>query len=284
MSVANPALPYGLRDVRLTPINADGSFGTPVDLPVSQTLSFSEAEEYTELRGDDKLVAIHGQGPTVSWELDAGGISLEAWRVISGGTLTTTGSTPTQVKSYTKKGLQQRGYFKIEGQSISDSGGDVHAIVHRAKCDDTLEGEFGDGNFFVTKCSGKGLPDPTSDNLYTIVLNETVTSIAAAGANEVQNVIVDATAGQFKLTYSGQTTTDIAYNASAATVQLALEALSNIAVGDVAVSGTLPGALSVEFTGLLAATNVAQMTAAAGTTPLSGGSASAAVVTVQAGG
>lgn len=284
MAVANPALPYGLRDVRLTPIGADGvTLGTPVDLPVAQTFSFSEAEEYTELRGDDKLVAIHGQGPTVEWELEAGGISLEAWKVLSGGTITTTGSSPTLVKSYTKKGLDQRGYFKAEGQSISDAGGDVHTIVYRCKCDDTLEGEFTDGEFFVTSCSGKGLPDPTTDNLYTIVLNETTTAIPATVRNEIQMVVVDATAGTFKLTYSAQTTTDLAYNISAAGLQAALEALSNIGVAEALVTGG-PGTWTVEFSGTLGGTNLSQMTGAQGATPLTGGSASVGVVTIQNGG
>lgn len=46
--------------------------------------------------------------------------------------------------------------------------------------------------------------------------------------------------GTFTLTFSGQTTGNIAYNASAATVQTALEALSNIAPGDVTVTGASP--------------------------------------------
>src|SRR5688500_1715920 len=114
MALDDPALPYGLRDVKLTPINSDGSLGTPVDLPVSQTLSFSEAEEFEELRGDDRLVAVHGQGATVEWELEAGGISLEAWAILTGGELTETGATPNQTKSLLKKTTHARPYFRIE--------------------------------------------------------------------------------------------------------------------------------------------------------------------------
>lgn len=54
--------------------------------------------------------------------------------------------------------------------------------------------------------------------------------------DEKVSVVVKATGGTFTLTFEGQTTGAIAYNASAATVQTALEALSNIAPGDVAVS------------------------------------------------
>jgi hypothetical protein len=56
--------------------------------------------------------------------------------------------------------------------------------------------------------------------------------------SEVQTITVTATGGTFTITYSGQTTAALAYNASTATVQAALWALSNIADNDVAVTGT----------------------------------------------
>jgi hypothetical protein len=176
MALNDPALPYGLRDVKLIPLLSDGTFGTGVDLPVSQTFSFSEAEEFQELRGDDRVVAVHGQGPTVEFDLEAGGISLEAWKVLTGGTLEATGVTPSQVKALTKKTTDSRPYFRVEGQSINDVDGDTHVVIYKAKVTDTLEGEFADGEFFVTSCSGQGIGDE-DDNLYTITWNETATAI-----------------------------------------------------------------------------------------------------------
>jgi hypothetical protein len=176
MPLADPALPYGLRDIKVIPINDDGSLGTAVDLPVAQTLSFSEAEEYQELRGDDRLVAVHGQGPTVEFDLEAGGISLDAWKVITGGTLTESGSTPASVKSLTKKVTDARPYFRIEGQAINDVMGDTHVVIYKCKLTDTLEGEMTDGEFFVTSCSGQGIGDE-DENLYTFTWNETAVPI-----------------------------------------------------------------------------------------------------------
>lgn len=49
-------------------------------------------------------------------------------------------------------------------------------------------------------------------------------------------ITIDATGGFFKLIYNGQTTADIDWNATAAEVQAALEALSTIAPGDILVS------------------------------------------------
>jgi len=83
----------------------------------------------------------------------------------------------------------------------------------------------------------------------------------------------------YTLTYSGQTTASIAQAATAATVQAALEALSNIAPGDVTVTGAAGGPYTVVFGGTLADTNVAQMTA----TP-TGGTGTVTIATTTAGG
>lgn len=64
-------------------------------------------------------------------------------------------------------------------------------------------------------------------------------STASAAVQEVQTLLPNApaTAGTWKLTYDGQTTGDIQWNATTAQVQTALEALSNITAGDVTVGG-----------------------------------------------
>lgn len=107
------------------------------------------------------------------------------------------------------------------------------------------------------------------------------TNIVADGPliSEVQAVTITGapTGGSFTLTFQGETTAAIAYNATAAAVQAALEGLPFIEPGDVAATGgALPGtAVSVTFRGRLAGKNVAQMTA---TSSLTGGTAPAVAV------
>lgn len=99
--------------------------------------------------------------------------------------------------------------------------------------------------------------------------------------NEVQSVAITGapTGGTFKLTYAGQTTGNIAYNATAAQVKTALVALSNITAGDVdTAGGPLPGsAVTVTFKGALADADVAEMTADGAL--LTGGTSPAVAVT-----
>lgn len=119
------------------------------------------------------------------------------------------------------------------------------------------------------------------DRLY---LNGSVLTSDSA-TDEVQTVTLAlATGGTFTLTYSGQTTSAIAYNATAATVKTALEALSNIGVGDVLVS-KVGSVYTVSFAGALADTNVAQMTAnGASLTGAEGDTPTVTVATATAGG
>jgi hypothetical protein len=102
-------------------------------------------------------------------------------------------------------------------------------------------------------------------------------------ANEIQTITVNATDGTYTLTFDGQTTAAIDYDATAATVQAALQALSNVAPGDVIVTGGPGGtaALAVEFSGTYDGTDVAAMTADSGS--LTGGTSTAAIATTRAG-
>lgn len=182
MPLTTVPLPYGLRKVRLTPYTTAAATvlsATRVTLPNARKLSFAEGEEFEDLRGDDRLVATHGSGPQVEWELEGGGTSFEAVQVMYGGTITESGTTPNQIKKLTKLITDQRPYFMIEGQSISDSGGDFHCVIYRAKSTDNLEGEMADGQFMLTGASGVGLASLEAANLDKVwewVQNETATA------------------------------------------------------------------------------------------------------------
>lgn len=101
--------------------------------------------------------------------------------------------------------------------------------------------------------------------------------------NEQQTVTLTGspTAGTFTLDYGSGTPASVAWNATAAQVQTALESLSTISAGDVKVTGgLLPGtSVVVEFTGALAATDVNALTI--DTTGLTGGTGGTVSETIQ---
>lgn len=110
-------------------------------------------------------------------------------------------------------------------------------------------------------------------------------SMQAVNVSEIKRLTITGapTGGTFTLTYDGQTTTAIAYNASAAAVQSALEALSTIGAGNVACSGTaLPSsAITLTFQGALANIDVSSITS---TSSLTGGTSPTVSVSDVAGG
>lgn len=181
MALADYALPFGLRQVKLIPLDASGALieADAVFLPASRTFSFSETEDFENLDGDDRRIASHGAGPVVEWELEGGGISLEVWKILSGGTVVDGGTAPSATRTFTKKTSDSRPYFQVEGRAISDNGGDFHAVVYRCKADGDLEASMENGSFLLTTASGTGFGDPTTEKLYEFTHNETATPLTA---------------------------------------------------------------------------------------------------------
>ena len=183
MALTTVPLPYGIRDIKITPYTdaAGTTLGTAVDLPYGRVLTFSESEDFEELRGDDVVVTERGKGAKVAWDLEGGGVSLEVVKALVGGTLGTTGTTPSQVKSFVKMDTDARPWFKIEGQVISDSGGDLHCIIYKCRATGDLGIEFSDGSFSMTAASGSGIGATLSGHegeIYEFVHNETAAAIA----------------------------------------------------------------------------------------------------------
>ncbi|HEU4737921.1 MAG TPA: hypothetical protein VFS54_02435 [Solirubrobacterales bacterium] len=104
--------------------------------------------------------------------------------------------------------------------------------------------------------------------------------VAPGAVSEEQEVRVQASAGQFKLNFEAEATTDLSFDAVAADVQAALNALPSIGSGGGTVSvsggpgdpdGSSPYVIRFDG-GPLAGTNVTELGVSNGTVPLSGGS------------
>jgi len=162
--------PFGLHEIKLV----RGT--TVVSLTNAMTMSFKERVKSGELSGDDKTVAVVAYSDALEWSLSAGGIALEAWALLTGRTVTSTGTTPNRTTTLNADAGTPYPYFKIYGKSLGDGIDDVHVKIYKAKLTEPLEGEFSDGQFFVTSCSGLAVDDGTN-GIYDVVQNETATSL-----------------------------------------------------------------------------------------------------------
>ncbi|MEI6404091.1 MAG: calcium-binding protein, partial [Actinomycetota bacterium] len=152
--------------------------------------------------------------------------------------------------------------------------------------DDTLKGGTGDdiisGGAGVDTIDGGG-GDNTLIEYGTgrMVLTDTTLEMGE-GASAVQSLTRGAgvTGGTFTLTYAGETTRAIPWNATADVVRSALIDLTTIGIFDVDVT-LLPQGWSVAFTGDLSGRSIASLTAAGG--GLIGGTRTISVATTTAG-
>lgn len=136
-----------------------------------------------------------------------------------------------------------------------------------------VTGDNGEAKVAATVVAGDVLAvDPTTDSAFRKAGQTT------APSNETQTVEIDATSGTFTLTYSGQTTAAIDFDATAQEVEDALVALSNLGAGDVDVTGT-PGDYTVSFDSDLG--NVAELTGDG--TNLVGGASTVTIATTGGG-
>lgn len=164
--------PFGLRDIKLT--NAAGT--TQVDLPSAMKMTFRERLTSGEMRGDDVTKSVVAITDALEWELEAGGISLEAYALMSGRTVSSAGTTPNRTVTLTGVAGDNYPYFKIYGKSVGDIGtDDIHVLILKAKLTSPIEGEFSDTNFFVTKCGGVAIDNGTK--IFDIVQNETAATL-----------------------------------------------------------------------------------------------------------
>jgi len=172
MSAPNPAYPFGLHSIVVTNISG----ASQVSLPTANRMMVKERLQTGEAEGDDKLAAIASTVLAAEWELETKGISLEAWAIMTGRTLTTTGSSPNEIKSMVQDGSERMPYFKIYGKSLGEGDDDVHVLLFKCKITDGIEFTNQFGEFAGPTVKGIAVDDNTN-GISKVVINETATSM-----------------------------------------------------------------------------------------------------------
>lgn len=111
----------------------------------------------------------------------------------------------------------------------------------------------------------------TTDAALFVLAVTTTDGIESASEVQTVTLVGQPTGGTFTLTFEAEETGNIAYNASAATVETELESLSTIGSGNVTVTGSAGGPWTVTFAG--AEANTAQLEITGDGANLTGGSA-----------
>jgi hypothetical protein len=225
-----PGPVFNIYDAKVAVWNGDGTWGTNIDVPGVRVLRSRIVTINGRAEGDGRIIEAHAEGSHIEGTLQFINGNYDLYAMIANHTKTATGSTPTRYEriKFTPKAFR---YFAICGRARTTDGvGDEHIFMPKCKVMEGFEIGFAQGEFKQPELSFVGL----ADDYYKV-----------SGTSEVQTITITGTptGGTFTLTFAGATTSAIAYNASAATVQTALEALSTIGSGNVlCAGGALPGA------------------------------------------
>lgn len=153
-------MPFGLKEIKLK----RGT--TVVELPAAMTLKFKEKMVTGRGRGGDRLRALASAPDGVEWEMEALGLSLEAYALMSGLTATVTGATPNRSVTLSSSATNRYPYFDIYGKALGVGDDDVHFHVINAKVTDGMDAPLQDADFTKSTFKGEALD-------WEIVQNET---------------------------------------------------------------------------------------------------------------
>lgn len=170
MSTPKDVKPFGMNQLIL--VSRDGE--TQVQLPASRTLEFEETVVYGEFTGDDQLQGLMTIPTGVKCKVEAGGLSLEAYALLTGHTFNETGSTPNQVGTMEGDAVRYP-YFKIFGKSLGDETDDIHIVIYKAKLTSGLKGSFKYGEFMASEFEVMGVKE--NGKAFDFIIHETEADI-----------------------------------------------------------------------------------------------------------
>lgn len=162
-------LPFGLRQIAL--YSADGT--GKVLVPATMMLHVTPLLRSQRFDADGRLVGAVSYVAGAEWEMEAGGISLEALAKLTGDTAASAGSAPNRTLTLSAAAGDAIPYVRITGRAVSETG-DVLCKLYRCQVE-ALEGTFREGEFWVTYAKGVAVSDGT--RVFEFVQEETAAAL-----------------------------------------------------------------------------------------------------------
>jgi hypothetical protein len=231
-----------LRDGKLAVRFGPAQYATPIEV-YGLTSVTADARLITAIReGNGKRLALLARTAGGSVTISGAVGQLDVLAAVLGQSYKTSGPSGERVGRMGLYAGQSIPYLGFTAGADDENGlqNAFHFFVPKAKVQsDTIrlwEGsgneDFNLGNFEITL-------EAVADDAYN-----------TGAQNEIQNLALGSpTAGNFTLTFGAETTAAIAFDASAANIQSALESLNNIGSGNVTVTGDGSGGFDIEFVG-----------------------------------
>lgn len=162
--------PFGLREVKIT--NADGSGA--VALQAAMILHVTPRIAATEFMAEGIVLEVSSVVTAADWELEAGGISLDALAKLLGNTTTSGGVAPNRTLTLAGDTGLALPYVRIYGRAVGDGVDDIHCKLWQCKLT-SIEGTFRVGEFWITSCAGVAVHG--MNGLFDFVQHETAVAL-----------------------------------------------------------------------------------------------------------
>lgn len=170
MGAPNNPNTFGLNEIIV--VSMDGL--SQAALPSARTLEFEEEVVTGDSTGDDQIAAIATIPVGVKGKIEKGGMSLDAYEIMTGHAYSAAGSTPNQVGTLNGDSARYP-YFQVYGRSLGDEGDDVHIHLVKVKLTTGMKGSFKYGEFFSTELEFRGIK--VDGSAFEVVSNETAEEI-----------------------------------------------------------------------------------------------------------
>lgn len=167
----------------LTDVSSAPTYDSLVDLSGALKLTISPKSEMKKLYGDSELKDIYSRVTEIEIDGECTVLSLDALKIMLGGTVTASGTTPNQKQTFAlTSATATLPFFKLEGKwTYAGEGlGDAHVVLYKCKVSEAPAIEINDasGNFGTIKFKAVALPATANGAWYDLILNETAAAIA----------------------------------------------------------------------------------------------------------
>lgn len=171
------SVPFGMDSMNVYPLTGD-TLGSAIPVPIGRQLSIDTNEDTKELTGYNAVQASTTTSLSGDVTLEYGGTDLAVLAAITGATVSSTGTTPSVVKTLDigSSGVS-RPYVAVIGRSLGDDGGDMWLKLWKVKFAipgyTMQESEYG-----VMSLSGTAVRNGDG-KFFSILQHETATTLTA---------------------------------------------------------------------------------------------------------
>ncbi len=167
-------LPYSVEDCKVYPYAA-GVPGTAKDVPGIRRIEMDAQIEEAEHRGDNRILAVAASINSFDLTIEVGQLNADAIAAMSGGVVATSGTTPDQIRTLTRKSTDVVADFQLKGKTSSKTvdGGATWLTFPRCQWVGGPSYSMEDNEFAVAELTARAVPSST-DILYILSQYENV--------------------------------------------------------------------------------------------------------------